>query len=314
MKINHTNYFKDGVLVQTDFMQTVFTFSNVNISETFALDEKGMKILTKFKNPKIVLDGNIVEASENGITAKIKTAVSLWSETDLTQIKEVANSHKAKCKLGTLKKAIEFVSKNTNKAILQGVNISKNYVIATNTFMLFREKNIIQDENEDDFNVTLSSEFIAALEGDNEEVIEIEFNANKAKCVIGETTYIGRLLSGDYPKTEKLFTYPIIDTLLITPEDVKDLLKYTSDEKNDIIAFNNDLIEIEGNISVVKQNDTKIEIEKGARVSCEYLKTAISVIEDEDLESGFFIKIGFSQNFVFINNNILIMQIVKQGE
>ena len=70
MKINHTNYFKDVVLVQTDFMQTVFTFSNVNISETFALDEKGMKILTKFKNPKIVLDGNIVKASENGITAK----------------------------------------------------------------------------------------------------------------------------------------------------------------------------------------------------------------------------------------------------
>lgn len=313
MKINNTNYFKDGVLIQTDYMQTVFTFTNVNISETFALDEKGMKILTKFKNPTIALDGNVAKVSENGITAKIKTAVNLWTETDLTQIKEVVNSHKAKCKLGTLKKAIAFVSKNSNKAILQGINISKNYIIATNTFMLFREKNIIQDENEDDFNVTLSSEFVAALEGDNEEVIEIEFNSNKAKCVIGETTYIGRLLSGDFPKTDKLFSYPVLDTLLITPEDVKDLLKYTSDEKNDIIAFKNDLIEIEGNINVVKQNDTKIEIENGARVSCEYLKTAVNSIDDEDLESGFFIKIGFSQNFIFINSNILIMQIVNKG-
>lgn len=309
MKAEFINVFNNGVLIQADEHKTIFTIQDVNIQDDFALDEKGMKMLLKFDRPKVAKKDNQIIVSSDTLKAKIKTIEN--SILDLDYILNVKEGHKAYCKLGTIKKALAFVAKGNNKPILTGVNVSEQYVQATNSFMLFREKNItdvIEDDEVTNFNVTLTQDFVNQIEGDADDILEFEFNEQKVKCINKGITYVGNLLSGNYPNTQKLYEQDYFESLEITKDKLGEILKLVNNEKTDIVAFDKESISIEGDIPVELKLDEKVDLDHSIRVSYDYLKTAINAIGDRT------IKLDFSKNIVFVNRDILVLQIIKVEE
>lgn len=289
MKSNHMNYFKGGKLYQWDKNRDILTITDTNIQEEFCLDQKAMDMFLKFNNPEIVVGKTLQVKSDN-----LKANIKLCDEPLIMPNMEFTSSFTVE--LSKLKTANKFVSTSPKKPILTGVNISNGYIAATDSFSAYKA------ECNAECNITLPSKYIDALNGGKE--VEIKCNSNTVACVIGETTYIGKLLEGTYPNVAGLFRDRIHEAK-VNKDELKSLLLF-SNNKDDYVILGPNSFVIDG------ENDFEAEFDLD--INCkvcmpfERLSKAINCVSEEEIT----IKYDDGNKPIYINEDYLLLPVVMK--
>lgn len=291
MKSNYMNYFKEYKLYQWDKNRDVFTITNTNIQEEFCLDQKGMDMFLKFKNPEIKLGKTLQVKS-----GKLKANIKLCNEALVMPNMDFTSSFKLD--VNKLKIANKFVSTTQQRPILSGVNVSDCHVTATDSFFAYRV------ECESDCNITIASQYINVLTSASNEV-EIKCNKNTIACEIDDVVYIGRLLDGKYPDINKIFSVPN-NKASINKQELKQLLSF-SNNKDDYVIFDNNKLIIEGENNF--EADIELDINCAICLSIDRILTVINSIQEEE------IVINYSDPLrpIYINNNYLVLPIRRDA-
>lgn len=290
MKSNYANYFKDGYLYQWDKDRDIFMITKVDIEDEFCLDQKAMDLFLKFDNPKITV-GNTLTVKSGKTKANIKLVNEVLSIPNM----EFTNTYKVN--IDKLKIAKNFISKNTNKLILTGININNNSILATDSYSAYRHK------IENNCNITIIPYFIDILlkkEGE----IEIKTNNNTIAFEDEQTTYIGRLLNGDYPNLDRAFPSEG-KTAIVDKKQLEKALSLSND-KNDYVCLSKNNIKIEGLNEINIELDMDIDIEIWFVV--EKLNNIIKQVNDNE------ISILYNSNTkpILINGEFLVLPVKKE--
>lgn len=287
MKSNYMNYFKDNKLYQWDKNKDIFTITKTDIKEEFCLDQKGMDMLLKFKNPEIKLGKSLQVKS-----GKVKANIKVCEETLNVPNMEATSTFKVN--IDKLKIANKFVSTKDNRPLLTGVNISNNYVTATDSIFAFRSA------CENDCNVTVSSQFINILTSNLKGELELKCNSNLISCEIEDTVFIGRLIAGTYPDLQKIYEKKPANQISIKKQELKELLSY-ADNKNAFVTIQENKLVINGDNDF--EADIELPIESNIMFMLDRFSNVVNCIEEDELV------INYTDGVhpVFINNEYLLM-------
>lgn len=96
----------------------------------------------------------------------------------------------------TIENALLFVSKNSIRPLLTGINISETGVVATDSFRLYL------NGTQGDKNVTIDSEIFNLVR--NKKITEINVSDNLVEIETDGINYYGRVLDGNYPTVQPL--------------------------------------------------------------------------------------------------------------
>lgn len=206
------NYlFKENKLIGYS-RDTYFIKTLAEPTKEFALNSVCFKQLEMLNNDNIELE--LCDGYVKAIAGKKKLKLNILAsdfrennfETTFTQVVNVAK----------LKKALKFVDKKGNRPILMGVNISATHIVATDSFKLYFSGEY--DSN----SVTLPSEFVNALVGDN---VLIECNDKMCKATMQEYVLCSNLLAGVYPNVSKLISLNALSTYEFTSDMVEPIVE-----------------------------------------------------------------------------------------
>jgi DNA polymerase III sliding clamp (beta) subunit (PCNA family) len=281
------NYFKDNKLYQWDKNKDIFTITKTDIQEEFCLDQKGMEMFLKFSNPEITL-GQTLKV-KNG---KLKANIKLCNEPLV--LPNMTFTSTFTLDVDKLKVANKFVSTSQQKPILTGVNVSKGYIAATDSFFAYR------NECKADCNITIASRYIDVLTAVSGEV-EIKCNNNTIACEIGDTTYIGKLLDGTYPNVAGLFREQR-NQAIISKQELKELLSF-SNAKNDYVVLENNKLTIEGENDF--EADINLNINCSICVALDRIATVINCVQSEEI----IFKYEDGVHPIYINDNYLVLPV-----
>lgn len=293
MKSMFMNYFKDGKLYQWDENKEVFTMSNTSIEGEFCLDKNGMDTLLKFDNPTITLGTQLTVKSGN-VKANIKLNNNVLCFPDLNFTDQF------KIDVDKIKIASRFVSKNTSRIVLTGINISNGHISATDSFFLYRTECVAP------CNLTIASSFIKVITGISGEV-EFKSNSSVVACEVEGTTYIGRIYNETYPNLVGLFnTIQEHEKITISKEELKKFLEYST-TKNTYVIFENNKLIINQTASLSEaDNDFEIELDLPIKepicFNGEKILTVVNSIANENI----IMKISGSKKPVLFNDEFII--------
>ena len=271
MKSMFMNYFKEGKLYQWDEGREIYLISPTEIQEEFCLDKNGMDTFLKFQNPTITLGSNLVVKS-----GKTKANIKLYSEQ--LNLPELDFIQSFKVDVDKLKVASKFVDKTGNRPILTGVNINDGFIVATDSYAMYRTT------CEAACNLIVSTAFIKAISHLNG---ELEFNCNDKviACEVDGVTYIGRLLTGNYPDTKKLLDGAREKELKFSKQELKSFLSYANGKAGFIIFSNNKLVINDTPVKDKVDFETELElpIDITICVDLEKLSNAINGINVDEI-------------------------------
>ena len=272
MKSMFMNYFKEGNLYQWDKNKDILMITKTDIQEEFCLDQKGMEMFLKFENPEIKLGNDLYVKS-----GKVKAHIKVYDETLTVPDMEVVNT--IKLDVNKLKIANKFVATSGNP-ILTGVNIKDGYINATDSYFAYRS------ECKAECNVTLTTQFINVLTSLNGEV-ELKLGKTNVFCEVGDTTYIGRLLAGNYPTLERVYnSNKEINEVEIDKKELKQLLTYAN--KNDYVILDNNKLIIKGDNNLEATID--LPITERFCLTFERVIAVLNSVETDKLKVNYSIK------------------------
>ena len=289
MKANYMNYFKGGKLYQFDKNKDVITISNTNITEEFCLDQKGMEMFLKFDNPEITLDSALKVKS-----GKLKSTIKVVTETNFVEpTLEFTNSFKLN--VDKLKVAMKYVAEKDSRPALTGVNVSNNYINATDSMYAYRT------ECANDCNLTLAIEFVNAISKTSGEV-EIKYNGKQVYCEVNDTIYIGRLIDAAYPDLARIYDSKSEKQVSVNKEQLKEMLSYSQDKK-DRVFFEPNKIMIQGENDFESEIDFPIECKICFNIS--RLLTILNSISGDTVTFNYI----DGMHAVFINDEFLLLPV-----
>lgn len=289
MKANYMNYFKNGKLYQWDKNKDVITISNTNINEEFCLDQKGMEMFLKFDNPEITLDSALrVKSGKLKSTIKVVTGEN-FVEPNL----DFANSFRLDA--DKLKIAMKFVADKSNRPALTGINVSNNYINASDSMYAYRSECV------NECNLTLANEFVNAISKASGE-IEIKYSDKQVCCEVNDTVYIGRLIEGAYPDFSRIYAGKPAAQVSVNKEQLKALLGYSQDKK-DRVFFEPNKIMIQGDNDFESEIDFPIETKICFNIS--RLQTILNSITGDTVTFNY----SDGVHAVFINEDYLLLPI-----
>lgn len=289
MKANYMNYFKNNKLYQWDRNKDVITISNTNITEEFCLDQKGMEMFLKFNDPEIVLDSALHVKS-----GKLKSTIKVVTEVNFVE-PNLNFTNSFKLNVDKLKVAMKYVADKSSRPALTGVNISNNYINATDSMYAYRT------ECESDCNLTLSIEFVNVLSKFIGEV-EIKYSDKQVCCEVNDTIYIGRLIDAAYPDLARIYASKSEKQVTVNKEQLKELLSYSQDKK-DRVFFEPNKIMIQGENDFESEFDFPIECKICFNIS--RLQTILNCISEEDVTFNY----TDGLHAVFVNNEYLLLPV-----
>lgn len=226
-KTFQTNIFNGSKIISYDYGMNVIVITKLSekVSDTpFAVDNKGYDLIKKFQSPELSYDEekNILYVKQGKNKFKINTFKGNLPQTNLDDLKSIKVNYKA------LKKACKFTSISETRPILTSVCIKENgNIYATDSYVAYR---CLKDENNDDENVeeiNVSKNFIEVIDSECD-FIDIQYNSN---CIIyknNNITYVGRIISGIFPKLNKILELKSPNSLVYKYDELKEALSLAS--------------------------------------------------------------------------------------
>lgn len=286
MKANDNNYFKNGKLYQWDKEMNLFSITNTDIEEEFALDKKGMESFLKFDNPTITIDGALKVKS-----GKTKGKI-LLNNIPLPNV-NLNFENEFEIDTNVLKVANRFVRLDDKKPILKGVYVGPGYIVATDALRVYK------CPSECNANITIAKEFANELANQNG-VVKVKCDKRRIAFANDTTMVIGRLMEGTYPSVDSFYgmNYPNVFTM--DKSTLQYFLKFSTD-KTDLITFSKNLIQLKSLNSF--ESDEEINYEGKLTLPVDNLKIVIESIEEdtitfEVLEKSTLVKIN--EKFILV--------------
>ncbi len=272
MKSMFMNYFKEGKLYQWDEKKETYLISDTNIPGEFCLNKNDMDTLLKFENPQVTL-GKTLKVQCGNIKSNIKLCNAQLF------LPNLEFTHSFKIDIDKIKTASKFISKSESRPILTGINISKDYIVATDTFSAYRTA------CNNDCNITIASSFVKLLMNLTGEV-EFKCSTNTIACEYDGTMFVGRILEGQYPDVSIIYEDKNFDkTVKVNKEDLKNFLTYANN-KNSFVIFTENKVIINDYCNVSNYNfemEVDLPIEEAVGIAFDKLINVINNITEDEL-------------------------------
>lgn len=267
------------------------------------------EIVKKLNNTII----NIEELSESQILITTETSsfklncnnVSDFPELDLEFIKNPIIINQKIFK-NSINQTIFATSNQESRPVLTGINIKINdnkfQCTATDSYRLARKIIELDKSIKENIDIIVPSknllEVIRLLNSDDEN-LEIHIFNNKIIFKFNQIIIMSKLISGNYPETDKLITdefeltiklnlneiYDAIDRAsLLTNEEEKNIITFENKDNNITISSNiPEIGNVEEKLYGTKNNDKDIKI----AFSSKFMMDALKIFESEEIELKF---------------------------
>lgn len=286
-KLNEINYFKkidDGCEIYSynerleQRNEVIVVKLPMEIENDFCVDSKAIEMIKRLNPAEISITNKnfIIKSSKGKFTSRLLSE-SLF---DLSQM-DYANS--IIVDFDKLLKASGYVSKNEKKPVLCGVTVCDNGdIYATDSFKAYcYEGSELKAQN----GITLPINFINLIKNtfNKLEKINIMYNNNIALVEENNIKIYSRLIDGNYPNMEKIFSN-IVNARLVNfdIDELRDRIEIASNigvgsEMRTIIKLTTNKIEAMGNdnyeASIKFENDCNFETKLQLEIFDQALKT-----------------------------------------
>lgn len=308
---------KDGLyLMSTDNEIAIKTFiekkdiDKIDTLGEFVVSGKYIyEIVRKLENTIIKLENNednklIIETSFSSFKLNLND-VNDFPDLDLEYIKNPIII-KQKSLKNAVNQTIFATSNQESRPVLTGINLkikeNKLQFTATDSYRLARKIIEIDQNIKENIDIIIPSKNlleVVRLLNNEDDNIEIHIFNNKIIFKFNSIIIMSRLISGNYPETDKLITdnfelkikinleeiYSAIDRAsLLTNEEEKNIINFESKDNN--VEIHSNIPEI-GNVLekliVSKNNDSNIKIS----FSSKFMMDALKVFDSEEIELKF---------------------------
>lgn len=232
-----------GVKIKVESDRVILVASNSNISirdiilgDKVEIEKTGIALVDgkTFCNIIRVLKGGRVELSSDGVRLYITSGKSKY-ELNLMNADNYPNIEFDNFGLNTaldmsvkefsdiVKKVVVSAGTSEKKPILTGVNVAcKENIVRFTATDAYRLSKYLLAKECGDFSITIPAYAVnEILKCDTEyEDTKISYNQNKIVFEFGKTTFVTRLLEGNYPDTDRLLANEFTEHLKINREDL----------------------------------------------------------------------------------------------